>query len=179
MASYKKKNNHKDDNQSDKSQTSKENIQPQNDSTEQKKAEKTPPDYPSSSIILDTMKSEYDYELKRITKTDTKVNLGITLCSAMFLFIVKFFDFSELTKMLNDDISLQLPFNFYFTFWIVMTVAYAGAFVFLFLSIKSRPYSQICTDKLIRQDLHKTSSGVSEVFIAGSYSNATNKRYKI
>ena len=33
--------------------------------------------YPSSNLVYLTIKDEYDYELARIQKTDTKINIGI------------------------------------------------------------------------------------------------------
>ena len=76
--------------------------------------------YPSSNLVYLTIKDEYDYELSRIQKTDTKINIGITFCSALFLFVVSFFDCSDLIVALEQDVALILPYNCYFTVLVVI-----------------------------------------------------------
>lgn len=123
-------------------------------------------DYPSSNILYLTIKSEYDYELQRIQKIDTKVNIGFSLCSALFLFILKFFDFSDLLLEFKNNIMLILPLNLYFATWLVMVITYIGSFVLLLLIIRSRKYYHIDTNDLISKNLHKQPIQITEVYIA-------------
>ena len=132
-------------------------------------------EYLSSSIVYSTIKEEYDYELQRIQKIDTKVNIGFTLCSALFIFILQFFVFSDMSKRLKEDISLQLPFNFYFSFWLVMTISYASSFILLLLIIRSRKYYHINIGELISNNMHKQEKDITEVFIAYRYNKAIIK----
>lgn len=132
-------------------------------------------EYLSSNIVYSTIKEEYDYELQRIQKIDTKVNIGFTLCSALFIFILQFFDFSDMSKRLKEDISLQLPFNFYFSFWLVMTIPYASSFILLLLIIRSRKYYHINIGELISNNMHKQEKSITEVFIAYRYNEAIIK----
>lgn len=135
--------------------------------------------YLSSNIVYSTIKEEYDYELQRIQKIDTKVNIGFTLCSALFVFILQFFDFSDMNERLIADISLQLPFNFYFLFWIVMIISYASSFILLLLIIRSRKYYHINIGELISQNIHKEEECVAEMFIAYRYKDAIIKNRSI
>lgn len=135
--------------------------------------------YPSSNIIFLTIKDEYDRELQRIQKIDTKVNIGITICSALFLFILKFFDFSDLNLKLQNDITLKLPFDFYFATWLTMTTAYIGSFILLLKIIRSRKYFRININELFQKNLHKQPIAVTEMFIAGRYKESITINRKI
>lgn len=135
--------------------------------------------YPSSNLVYSTLKSEYDYELQRIQKIDTKINIGITFCSALFLFILNFYDFSELLTKLNSNISLKLPFDCYFAILFVLSISYIASFVLLLLIIRSRKYYHINIDELFSKNLHKELVVITEMFIAGRFKESVIINRKI
>lgn len=135
--------------------------------------------YPSSNIVYLTIKEEYTYELDRIQKIDSKINIGITLCSALFLFILKLFNFSDLSLKLNQDITLKLAFDFYFAIWSIMTLSYIVSFILLLLSISSRKYYRININEIFEKNLHKTPIQVTEMFVAGRCKDSVNTNREI
>ncbi len=142
--------------------------------------------YPSSNIIYLTIREEYNYELQRIQKIDSKVNIGITLCSALFLFILNLFNFTDLLLKLKEDITLKLAFDFYFAIWLIMSLAYIGSFVLLLVIIRSRKYYRININEIFEKNLHKEPIQITEMFVAGrckdsvnTNRNINNKRMKI
>lgn len=123
--------------------------------------------YPSGNLVYSTIKDEYDYELQRIQKIDTKINIGITLCSALFLFILNFFDFSDLIDAMEQNIVLRLPFDCYFAVLAILSLSYATSFILLLIIIRSRKYYHINIDELFTKNLHKEPVAITEMFIAG------------
>lgn len=124
-------------------------------------------DYPSANLVYSTIKDEYDYELQRIQKIDTKINIGITFCSALFLFILNFFNFSDLIDAMEKNIELRLPFDYYFSVLLILSLSYAASFILLLIIIRSRKYYHININELFTKNLHKESVVITEMFIAG------------
>lgn len=135
--------------------------------------------YPSSNLIYLTIKEEYNYELQRIQKIDSKVNIGITFCSALFFFILNLFNFNDLILKLNKDITLKLAFDFYFAIWLIMTLSYIGSFILLLIIIRSRKYYRININELFEKNLHKTPIQVTEMFVAGRCKDSVNTNREI
>lgn len=135
--------------------------------------------YPSSNLVYLTIKDEYDYELSRIQKTDTKINIGITFCSALFLFVVSFFDCSDLIVALEQDVALILPYNCYFTVLVVLSLSYIASFVLLLSIIRSRKYYHININELFTENLHKEPVSITEMFIAGRFKDSILVNRKI
>lgn len=135
--------------------------------------------YPSSNIIYLTIKEEYDYELQRIQKIDSKVNIGITLCSALFLFILNLFNFSDLLLKLDNDITLKLAFDFYFAIWLIMSLSYIGSFILLLMIIRSRKYYRVNINEMFEKNLHKKPIQITEMFVAGRCKDSVNTNREI
>lgn len=142
--------------------------------------------YPSSSIIYSTIKDEYNYELQRIQTIDTKVNIGVTLDTALFIFLLDFFDFSDLLLKLEADITIKKQCCFYFVICLILLVSYICSYIVLLKIIRSRKYFHININDLIKNNLHKESTGITEMYIAVKYKDSilinreiNNKRMKM
>lgn len=142
--------------------------------------------YPSSSIIYSTIKDEYNYELQRIQTIDTKVNIGVTLDTALFIFLLDFFDFSDLLLKLEADITIKKQCCFYFVICLILLVSYICSYIVLLKIIRSRKYFHININDFIENNLHKESTGITETYIAVKYKDSilinreiNNKRMKM
>lgn len=135
--------------------------------------------YPSSNLIFSTLKSEYDYELERIQKIDTKINIGITFCSALFLLILNFFNFSDLISAMEQNIALKLPFDCYFTVLVILSLSYTASFILLLIIIRSRKYYHINVEELFTKNLHKEQVEITEMFIAARFKSSIFNNRKI
>ncbi|MEG1317331.1 MAG: hypothetical protein RSC86_08140, partial [Oscillospiraceae bacterium] len=56
--------------------------------------------YASAQLCFNIIKTEYDYELNRMSKLDNKINITLTFCGVLFLYVIKFFD---IVQVLNRE----------------------------------------------------------------------------
>lgn len=52
--------------------------------------------YPSADVSFDVVQREYEQELNRSLKLDNKINITLTFCGVVFLFVIKYLDFTSI-----------------------------------------------------------------------------------
>lgn len=91
--------------------------------------------YPSSSVVLEAVRQEYQFELDRGAKLDTRVNMTITFAGVLFLYIIRFFNFNDPPRLQNSLLSWVL-----FAIQILAIAFYISSTFLLFLLLLNRSY---------------------------------------
>lgn len=132
--------------------------------------------YPAADINFSVIQKEYEYELNRSVKLDNKINMTITICGVLFIFIFKFLNFKEIFNSFNDSLAPNV------LYFIQSICAFGNIIVFslfvycvikLILLLKSKGYYHFNCDDIFDNDLMSECKENCEYFIAVKYWSAT------
>lgn len=134
--------------------------------------------YASANLCFDIMKTEYDYELNRSSKLDNKINITLTLCGVLFLYIMKFFN---IIGVLNKE-SVFNSQNVTTFFVIVSALIYIAIIVFylkailkLIALLNPLNYLHINCDEIFDKALISEPDDITAYYISTKYLAATAK----
>lgn len=132
--------------------------------------------YPSSSITFSVIQREYEYELNRSIKLDNKINMTITICSVLFLFIFRFLNFKELfgatNNFINDSAMYFIKTICAFCYIGVFTM-FIYCIIRLILLLRTKGYYHYNCNEIFDKNLNFEPKEITEVYIATKYWSST------
>lgn len=106
--------------------------------------------FPSSEIILDIVRAEYQNEIDRSSKLDQKIGVSLTITSTYFFILLQgFYVRDELEFILNGTLTLSMIYHAVLLILFIGAVAFsAKALVRFCCAISTHTYLRIDVDKV-------------------------------
>lgn len=136
------------------------------------------PTYPSAEIAINVAKLEYEYELNRSIKLDNKINITITFCGVIFLFIIKYLDLTAIINASSSwiDCCLFCLIKIFCCIGYILAVFYfLHAVIKLINLLKTSTYLHFNCDEIFNLKLIEEKEDVTNYYISTQYLAATSK----
>ena len=132
----------------------------------------------SAVICLNLCRDEYNHVFERSSKLDNKVNIALTFCGLIFLFITGLFEFIYKFEYPTNTSQLVLV-----VVYIVLCLIIVISYVFVLMKFVSllipNELKRIDASHILNENYHKYPPYGLNVFLATKYSNAINENNKI
>lgn len=134
-------------------------------------------EYPSAEISFNVVQQEYQYELNRSIKLDNKINMTITFCGVIFLFIIKYLDLTSIFNALNKQ-THECALCFIKMICCTGQIAAVGLFIYSIITLikllKNRGYLHFNCDEIFDNGLMKEKDEITRYYISTKYLAATS-----
>lgn len=135
--------------------------------------------HPSSGVLLDSCKNEYNNVFGNAQKLDNKINIAITFCGVLFLSMIEMLDFDGMVKCpIEADESLFATIC-YIVLIIVGICLYLWALIEFMVLANPTDYKILDMEEILLKELDKEECQNVETYLVIKYIGANNTNSEI
>jgi hypothetical protein len=135
--------------------------------------------YQSANIVYETIQKEYESELNRSTKLDNKINIAVTLCGVLFIFILRFTNFLAIVNATSQNSMSGYTLHDIKVVCIIGNIAIIVLFVYIVISLikllGTRGFLHISGDELFDKQIYELTQEQAQIFISARWLAASAK----
>lgn len=129
--------------------------------------------YPSSNVVMEAVFREYEYESDRVAKLDSKINITVTLCGVLFIFILKYLDFDQIFYLIKENNNWQMLIGIMIAIGsILIIILYVYSLITLVSLLKASGYKRFEQEVLFEKNIVSEPKDIAETYIAALYNGA-------
>ncbi|MCK9478670.1 MAG: hypothetical protein M0R40_04105 [Firmicutes bacterium] len=144
------------------------------DSSNFKKQENTDKTFfPSSTIILDICRNEYEREFNRTSLVDTKVSIFLTLSAALLAFITSLLDYQDIWNLVPSMFNNVVGTAYILLSFVSAALIVTSTIIFAII-LYSRQYKNINLSSISKDELMKKNEDIINVALIRLYNEAVD-----
>lgn len=135
-------------------------------------------DEDSTAICLSLCKDEYDHVFERSNKLDNKVNIALTFCGFIFVFITGLFQFIYKFEYPTSVTQLVLI-VIYIVLCLIIVISYVHILMKFVSLLTPNELQRVDSSYVLEKNYYENPSGALNIFLATNYCKSINRNNNI